>query len=104
MPETTDIFEVMSTMRAMRRLRREPGPHGRLLDLWRGAEHVPGDTGARPRHDLDDAAHRLWQGGRCNLRPAARRPFLRDPADRLADGQFRQAGPRAVEGCRLRRS
>ncbi len=37
------------------------------------------------------------------FRPAAGRPFLRDPADRLADGQFRAIGPRAAQGRRLRR-
>ena len=84
--------------RRLPRSRREPGPHRRLVDLRRGAEHVLGDPRARPRHDADDTAHRLRQGGRCDLRPAAGRPVLRDPADRLADGPLRQARARTAEG------
>src|ERR1041384_6474228 len=87
--------------RRLPRRRREPGAHGRLVDLSGGAEYVPGDARAWPRHDADDAAYRLRQGGRRDLRAALRRPFLRDPANRLADGEFRQAGSRAAKGCRL---
>src|SRR5580700_928031 len=87
--------------RRLPRRRREPGPNRRLVDLWGGAEHVPGDACARPRHDPDHAPYRLRQGGRCDFRPAAGRPLLRNSADRLADGQIRAVGPRAAQGCRL---
>ena len=87
--------------RRLPRSRREPGAHRRLVDLYGGQNMLLRDTRARPRHDADDKAHRLRQGGRCDLRSAAGRPVLRDPADRLADGPLRQARPRAAEGCRV---
>ena len=49
-------------------------------------------------------AHRLRERSRRDFRLTVGRPFLCDPADRLADGSVRPVGPRAAQGCRLSRS
>src|SRR3954467_7736388 len=45
--------------------------------------------------------HTGYEGGRCDLRAAVERAFLRDLADWLAHGQFRPARSRLAQGCRL---
>src|SRR6516165_447680 len=70
--------------------------YGRLVDLSSSSEYALGDARARSRHDVDDPAHRLREGSRRDFRLAVRRPFLCDPADRLARGQVRAVGPRTA--------
>jgi nitroreductase len=41
MPERTDIFEVMSTMRAMRRLKPDPVPDEVINKILQAAQWVP---------------------------------------------------------------
>ena len=41
MPETTDIFEVMSTMRAMRRLKPDPVSDELINKILRAAQWAP---------------------------------------------------------------
>jgi nitroreductase len=41
MPETTDIFEVMSTMRAMRRLKPDPVPDELINEILQAAQWAP---------------------------------------------------------------
>ena len=41
MPETTDIFEVMSTMRAMRRLKPDPVPDELINKILQAAQWAP---------------------------------------------------------------
>jgi len=174
MPETTDIFEVMSTMRAMRRLKPDPVPdeminkilqagqwapsggntqrwrflvvkdpeikkkvqvyYKRLYDETVGPRYAsspppPGSNPARYQRQhaaveyLTDHYHEapVWivacledgeNPGRTagsSIYPAVQnmllatralglggRPFIRDPADRLADGPIRTVGPRAA--------
>src|ERR1700731_5325909 len=151
MPETNDIFEVMSTMRAMRRLKPDPVPdelinkilqagqwapsggntqrwrflvvkdpevkkkvqvyYKRLYDETVGPRYAssPPPPGSDPaRYQRQHAAvkyltDRLRERSRRDFRVAAGRPFLRDPADRLADGSVRSVRTRAAQGCRLSR-
>jgi nitroreductase len=64
MPETTDIFEVMSTMRAMRRLKPGPVPDELINKILQAAQWAPsgGNTqlavlgGQRPRDQEEGAA------------------------------------------------
>jgi nitroreductase len=58
-------------------------------------------TRARSGHDPHDPAHRLRERSGRDFRPAGGRPFLCDPADRLADGPVRSFGPWAAQRCRL---
>ena len=89
--------------RCLPRGRGEPGSHGRLVDLSSGTEHAPGDARAWSRHNADDPAHRLRERSRRDFWVAAGRPFLRDPADRLADGTVRSVRTRAAQGRRFSR-
>ena len=41
MPETTDIFEVMSTMRAMRRLKPDPVPNELIRKILEAGVRAP---------------------------------------------------------------
>ena len=56
---------------------------------------------AGARHDADDAAHAVREGGRCRARTAAGRALLRHPSHRLSDGQVRPGRARLDEGVRL---
>jgi nitroreductase len=46
MPETTDIFEVMRTMRAMRRLKPDPAPDELINEIqWAPSGAIPSAGG-----------------------------------------------------------
>ena len=71
-------------------------PLVRRVDLSGGAEHAAGGARAGAGLDADHAASAVREGDRGGAGPAAGRPFLRHPADRLADGEIRPGEARAA--------
>src|SRR5207245_900456 len=132
MPDKSDLFEIMQTTRAMRRLKPDPvpdalirkiiqagvcAPNGGNSQRWRflvvkhaliarqvQVYHTLGRAEARSRAGSHpgDAPPPLREGDRGRAGPAARRALVRHPSDRLSDGPLRSRRSRAAEGGRVR--